>query len=85
MNRIILTLVIAVFFCTTLPAQELKTPAQANGFSKPSSFDELSTFVHQLDLKSDLLETEVIGQSSEQRNLYALKFSTSVSGRIRPK
>ncbi|NVO19845.1 MAG: hypothetical protein HXX13_09095 [Bacteroidetes bacterium] len=81
MKRIILALLLALSVCSVLQAQELKTPSQANGFSKPSTYKELTSFVQQLDLKSDFLETEVIGQSSEQRNLYALKFSSSGFGK----
>jgi hypothetical protein len=81
MKRIFLCLSIISFLSIPSFAQELKTPAQQAGFTKPSSYSELSAFVMQLDASSDLLEAEVIGQTSEQRNLYALKFSTSGFGK----
>ena len=62
-------------------AQELKTPAEQTNFQKVSSYTELSDFVMQLDKASDLLSVEVIGQSAENRNLYALKFSSTEFGK----
>ena len=37
------------------------------GLEKMTSYDELSSFVHQLDRSSDLLKVKVIGQSVVNR------------------
>jgi hypothetical protein len=60
--------------------QDLKAPLEQNGYTKPTAYVELSEYVKQLDAKSPQLELEVIGQSVENRNVYALKFSSSKFG-----
>jgi murein tripeptide amidase MpaA len=56
-------------------------PLEKNNYEKLTSYAELSEFIYQLDSLSDLLNVEVIGQSVEGRNLYALKFSDSKFGK----
>ena len=58
-----------------------QTPLELNNYQKLTSYDELTKFVYQLDSLSDILEVEIIGQSVEGRNLYALKFSNSEFGK----
>ncbi len=58
-----------------------QTPLELNNYQKLTSYDELTEFVYQLDSLSDILEVEIIGQSVEGRNLYALKFSNSEFGK----
>jgi Zinc carboxypeptidase len=62
-------------------AQEIQAPLQKNSYSKPTSYEELSAYVHQLDLRSKILNVEVIGQSAKGHNLYAMKFSSSEFGK----
>ncbi len=61
--------------------QELKAPLEQNGYTKPTNYEELSTYVKQLDEKNPQLEVEVIGQSADNHNIYALKFSSSQFGK----
>lgn len=61
-------------------AQQTATPLQKNNFQKLTSYVELSAFVGQLDIASDLLKVETIGKSVQGRNLYAMKFSASEFG-----
>lgn len=68
-----------IFFVTTLFAQQ--TPLEKNNYQKLTSYEELTVYVHQLDNLSDILKVEIIGQSVEGRNLYALKFSNSEFGK----
>jgi hypothetical protein len=75
-----LSLLLAV---SALPifSQEIMPPLQKNNYSKPASYEELTGYVHQLDISSKLLTLETIGQSVKGRNLYALKFSSSEFGK----
>jgi hypothetical protein len=57
-----------------------QTPLELNNYQKLTSYEELTEFIYQLDSLSDILEVEIIGQSVEGRNLYALKFSNSEFG-----
>jgi len=50
-------------------------------YSKPTTYEELSAYVHQLHLSSKLLNVETIGQSAMGRNLFAMKFSSSKFGK----
>ncbi len=50
-----------------------------------TSYDELSSYVRQLDRSSDLLKVKVIGKSVEGKDLYALMFSSSQFGKDRSK
>jgi len=66
-------------------AQQISSPLEKNNYLKVTSYAELTTYITQLDEKSDLLKVEVIGQSSQGRNLYALKFSSSEFGKDKSK
>jgi hypothetical protein len=61
--------------------QEVKAPLVQNNFARPTNYDELSTYVKQLDALSPKLEVEVVGQSVENRNIYALKYSSTQFGK----
>jgi hypothetical protein len=61
-------------------SQSISTPLEAKNFVKPTSYDELSTYVNQLDESSALLNAEIIGSSVQGRNLYALLFSGTTFG-----
>jgi hypothetical protein len=78
MQKIIILILLLPF--GGLFAQEKLTPAEQNRFSKVTSYQELSSFVHELDVASELLRVETIGQSTKGNNLYALKFSTGEFG-----
>jgi len=78
MKIIIFLLLILLAF--PLVAQEIQTPLQKKNHSGPTSYDELSGFVQQLDVNSGLLTTEILCKSIIGRNLYAMKFSSSVFG-----
>jgi hypothetical protein len=68
-----------------LLSQDVNLPAIQNNFSRVTSFDELSAYVQLLDKQSDLLKVEVIGQSVQGRDIYAMKFSSSKFGRDKSK
>jgi hypothetical protein len=61
-------------------AQENPTPLQKHNYSKLTSYEELTGYIHQLDQSSVLLTVETIGQSVQGRNLYAMKFSSGEFG-----
>jgi hypothetical protein len=75
-------LITALFLLPGLLAigQELKAPLEQCNYTEPTNYEELSTYVKQLDAQSPHLEVEVIGKSVERRNLYALKFSSATFG-----
>ena len=67
--------------CLPVIAQDMQTPLQKKSYSKPTTYEELSAYVHQLHLSSKLLNVETIGQSAMGRNLFAMKFSSSKFGK----
>ncbi len=75
-----LLLFLPLFISSCLFAQTNLTPSEKQQFSKTSSYDELGGFINQLDNESNLLEVEIIGQSVQGRNLYAMKFSKDKFG-----
>lgn len=83
MNRLIIFCFL--LGCFSASAQDFQTPLQRNGFTRPSSYEELSEFVKQADAGSGLLTVETAGNSVRGRNIYALKFSSSVFGEDRSK
>ena len=66
-----------------LPAfcQDPLPPIEKNNYAKVTSYDEITSYIHLLAEKSDLMKVEIIGQSVEGRNLYALMFSSSQFGK----
>ena len=85
--RLIILLSLIGLATSPLPVfcQDLTLPLEKNNFTKVTSYDELTSYVHLLDEKSDLLKVETIGQSFEGRNLYALMLSSSEFGKDKSK
>lgn len=63
-----------------LKGQDFKTPLESKNYTYPTTYNELTDFVNQLNQASAVVKVEIIGTSSEGRNIYALKFSSSVFG-----
>lgn len=57
-----------------------QTPLERSNYSKITSHDELLKFVKEIDNNSDLITSEVIAESVEGRELYAVKFSKDKFG-----
>ncbi len=74
-----------LFVATTAFAQELASPLEKNSFSKATSYDELTEFLHALDRQSEILTVEEIGKSAEGRSLWTMKFSTGDFGKDKSK
>ena len=83
--KVSLTIILSFAIMAHTYAQQITTPLEGNNYQKVTSYDELTAFVKQLDEQSDLLKVEVIGQSTQGRNLYALKFSSSEFGNDKSK
>jgi len=83
--KVFLTTILSLALMAHVYAQQIILPLEKNNYLKVTSYDELTAFIKQLDEKSDLLKVEVIGQSSQGRNLYALKFSSSEFGKDKSK
>lgn len=79
------TIFLALFIITGFDLAQIQTPLEKNNYTKPASYDELSSFVNELDYSSDLLTVEVLGKSVENRNLYVMKFSNSEFGKDQTK
>jgi hypothetical protein len=60
--------------------KELLTPLQKKNFTNPTTYKELTSFVSELDSASRIVTSEIIGESTNARNLYALKFSKTEVG-----
>lgn len=52
----------------------------SDNFTSPTTYEELSSFLYELDQSSELLTVDILGQSAEGRNLYVMKFSNSEFG-----
>lgn len=74
---------IAIFLTlgSLLSAQDIQTPLQKHNYEQLSSYNELTAYINQLDKSSDLLTVETAGTSARGRNIYAMKFSSSVFGK----
>lgn len=83
--KIPLTIFTSIMLFTTILAQHITTPLEKNNYQKVTSYDELTSFVKQLDESSDIMKVEIIGQSAQNRNLYVLKFSSSDFGKDKSK
>ncbi|MBK7027700.1 MAG: hypothetical protein IPH45_00075 [Bacteroidales bacterium] len=64
-----------------IEAQPPVSPLVQKGWTEPTSYNELSEFVEQLDKSSEFIERKVIGKSVEGRNIYALLFSDGEFGK----
>jgi|WetSurMetagenome_2_1015567.scaffolds.fasta_scaffold06787_4 hypothetical protein len=86
-NKILKKIIIIplILLALSLSAQNFKTPLQVKNYSEPSSYEELSSFIARLDDSSPLLSVETIGKSAKDRNIFALKFSSSEFGKDRNK
>jgi murein tripeptide amidase MpaA len=71
-----LLLIFLITSCLPVTAKEIQTPLQKNNYSRYTSYEELTAYVHQLEKSSGLLRVETIGQSVKGRNLMAMKFSS---------
>lgn len=85
MNKITITILLSLAFITHTFAQKIISPLEKNNYQKVTSYDELTSFVKQLDESSDLLKVEIIGQTVQKRNLYVLKFSSTEFGKDKSK
>lgn len=83
--KIQVAFLISMAFIANVIAQQIVIPSVKNNYQKGTSYDELSVYIHSLDEKSDLLKVEIIGQSVQGRNIYAMKFSTSEFGNDKSK
>ncbi|MCK7523079.1 MAG: hypothetical protein MZV64_38115 [Ignavibacteriales bacterium] len=59
----VIALVLALSSCVV--SQTILTPLEKSNYSKLTSHDELSEFIHLLDQSSDLLKVEILGKSIE--------------------
>lgn len=75
MKNIFIASLVSIF---TIFAQE--TPLEISGFTQLTTQKQLAEFLRTLDASSDLLTTEILGKSSEGRDLFVMKFSNSVFG-----
>jgi hypothetical protein len=78
-------ILISLSLCTHIFAQQIILPLEKNNYQKVTLYDELTAFVKQLDESSGLLNVEIIGQTVQKRNLYALKFSSTEFGKDQSK
>ena len=76
---------ICVLIFAAMSFPQIKTPLEKNNYTKLTTYDELTEFIYQLDESSDKLIVEIMGKTTEQRNLYALYFSNSQFGKDKSK
>ncbi|QQS35247.1 MAG: hypothetical protein IPM56_13460 [Ignavibacteriales bacterium] len=75
------TFLFTFLLCSSLSLSQIQPPLEKNNFQKITSYDELSGFINQVDKVSELISVEVIGNSVEGRELYAVHFSNSGFGK----
>ena len=83
--KLSLTVILSFALVANVFAQQITSPLEKNNYQKVTSYDELTAFVTQLDESSDLLKVEVIGQTVQKRNLYAMQFSATEFGKDKSK
>ena len=81
MKPILIPFLIFQLLAVLVLAQPSIPPSVKSNFAKLTSYPELSAYIEILEKQSGLMKAEIIGQSVKGRNLYALKFSSSVFGR----
>jgi hypothetical protein len=81
MKPIILLFTLFQIIAAVTFAQAPIPPPVKNNFSRLTSYDEISSYLQQLDQGSDLIKVAIIGHSVKGRNLYAITFSSSEFGR----
>ena len=80
-----ITIVFLMLCACNNPSRQIISPLEKGNFQKPTSYDELSSFLQILDKESDILNVEIIGQSVQGRNIYAMKFSNAGFGKDKSK
>ncbi len=75
------TVILLMLLACKSHSPQITLPLEKNNFQKPTSYDELSSLVEKMDKESDILDVEVIGQSLQNRNIYAMKFSAGRFGK----
>ncbi len=75
--RTSIAILVMFFFPVFGFSQYAILPSEKNSYQKPTSYDELSSYIQLLDNQSDLLKVEIAGQSVAGRNLYTMLFSSS--------
>jgi hypothetical protein len=73
------TIIILLLTCGFILSQE--TPLQKSNFEKITSHEELSKYLKEIDDNSDLIKCEVLTNSVEGRELFAIKFSKGEFGK----
>ena len=75
----------SLFMAVSLFSQNIITPLQQANYLKVTSYLELSQFIKEVDLKSDLIKSEVLTKSIEGRELFAVYFSKNGFGKDKSK
>lgn len=83
--KLTIAILISLSLFTHVFAQQLTSPLEKNSYQKVTSYVDLTEFVYHLDKSSGLLKVEIMGQSAQKRNLYALMFSSSEFGKDKSK
>lgn len=83
--KISLAVILSFALMACAYAQQITAPLEKSNYQKVTSYDQLTSFIKQLNESSDLLKVETIGQTVQKRNLYALKFSSSEFGNDKSK
>ena len=75
----------SLFMAVSLFSQNIITPLQQANYLKVTSHLELSQFIKEIDLKSELIKSEVLTESIEGRELFAVYFSKNGFGKDKSK
>ncbi|MEO8233235.1 MAG: M14 family zinc carboxypeptidase [Ignavibacteriota bacterium] len=70
-----------VFASINIFSQGITTPLEKSNYQKITSHTELAQYIKEVDDKSDLITSEVIGKSIEGRELFAVYFSKNGFGK----
>lgn len=73
-------LFIFLIFTVKVFSQAILTPLEKNSYTALTSYSEISSFVEKIDSLYDWVKVEVIDKTEEDRNLYSVKFSSSMFG-----
>ncbi len=70
-----------LFISVNIFSQDIFTPLEISNYQKITTHSELAKFIKEIDEKSDLITSGVIGKSVEGRELYAVYFSKNGFGK----
>lgn len=82
-NPVFIITLLCILFISCAPERPLETPLERSGFEELTSYEDVVSFVKQLDRRSDYITLDTLGTSVEGRMIPYLKISSGTFGEDR--